>query len=439
VLLAGLSAANAYWLMGMNFIVTERLDPIVSPGGVSGHAHSVVGGSNFGPNVNTALLRQSTCTSTPIPQDKSSYWFPPMLTFCASNFRICISSMRNLLDNKKNSNHDLDGLMEASPALIVLDYLFNDQPGTTTAFPDDFRMISGDPTLRTYDGTSSAQRAVTFLCLDFNGVSQTYNSLPPTACPSGIRAQINFPSCWDGKNVDSSDHKSHVAFLSGGPDSGTCTDPNYPITLPRLFMEVYWNSNTFDGFRSQAMNSNQPFVYSYGDPTGYGYHADFFNGWASGVLQKAVDQCHCNIYGDPTCCAQAGIFDLTQGQSCTISAAVNEPVLGTLPKLPGNNPVQPQGTRATMSPATSTPAIVSPVYVYTNNGNTPVATVAGPSSNGATVSPVLSSSSAVPSSSVVSSSVSSSVAASVTPSVVTSSAAPSSMSSSVVSSSVAPT
>lgn len=154
-------------------------------------------------------------------------------------------------------------------------------------------MISGDPALRTYDTSSYAQQAITFLCLDFNGQSIRYNSLPPTACPSGIRAQINFPSCWDGKNVDSSDHKSHVAFPSGGPDSGTCSDPKFPITLPRIFLEVklsislssvshlmneqvYWGSVDFDKLRGEALNPSQPFVFANGDPTGYGYHA----GWS---------------------------------------------------------------------------------------------------------------------------------------------------------------
>lgn len=44
------------------------------------------------------------------------------------------------------------------------------------------------------------------------------------------------------QNLDSPDHKSHVAFLSGGPDSGTCSDPKYPVTLPRIFIEVRCSS-----------------------------------------------------------------------------------------------------------------------------------------------------------------------------------------------------
>jgi hypothetical protein len=36
----------------------------------------VLGGSNFKMTTNTASLLQSECTSIPIPQDKSNYWFP---------------------------------------------------------------------------------------------------------------------------------------------------------------------------------------------------------------------------------------------------------------------------------------------------------------------------------------------------------------------------
>ncbi len=41
------------------------------------------------------------------------------------------------------------------------------------------------------------------------------------------------------QNVDSEDHISHVAFPSTGPDNGTCDDPNYPVTIPHIFIEVY--------------------------------------------------------------------------------------------------------------------------------------------------------------------------------------------------------
>ncbi|KAJ3846914.1 hypothetical protein EV368DRAFT_15002, partial [Lentinula lateritia] len=59
-----------------NILTTQRLDPIVTPGEVSAHVHSVLGGSGFGLNVNTSILQESECTSIPIQEDKSNYWFP---------------------------------------------------------------------------------------------------------------------------------------------------------------------------------------------------------------------------------------------------------------------------------------------------------------------------------------------------------------------------
>ncbi|KAL4263562.1 DUF1996 domain-containing protein [Pleurotus pulmonarius] len=384
-LITAASLANAYWLMGIeNFITTERLDPIVNPGAISSHVHSVLGGSNFAMTTNTAKLRQSQCTSIPIAEDKSNYWFPHLyFQWANGNF----SSLTG--------------------GAVICAFLFT--PGTTTAFPDDFRMLSGSPLLRTYDSSSFAQQAVTFLCLDFNGQTTRHNELPNKVCPSGVRAQINFPNCWDGKNTDSPDHKSHVAFQANGPDTGGCKDPKFPVTLPRIFIEVYWDTNKYP--RDQAMNKDQPLVFSHGDPTGYGYHADFINGWDAGVLQKAVDGCNCNIYGDPKCCNDRGIFTLTKDKKCYITPTVDETTTGMLAKLPGNNPVQPAGKTATMFPETSRPALLAPVRVYTDAGNpAPRGQVVTPGSNGdagvrtssaAAASTPVASSSVVPSSSPI--------------------------------------
>jgi len=203
--------------------------------------------------------------------------------------------------------------------------------------PLQFRMISGDMMLRSYNSTDPAQQAVSFLCLDFQGTTPPpFSGLPNRKCPSGIRSQLNFPSCWDGKNVDSTDHKSHVAFLSEGPDKGTCSNPSFPKTLPRLFSEVRLSSLTWaDGLigfvfpcRSTGLlkrlimfvikrwipDNLSPLLWatllgmattevgafsSCNDSLIHQFlFTDFFNGWQNGVLQKAVDNCHCNAFGD---------------------------------------------------------------------------------------------------------------------------------------------
>ncbi|KAG5643284.1 hypothetical protein DXG03_001251 [Asterophora parasitica] len=393
ILLSAISAANAYWLMGIeNFITTERLDPIVSPGGVAGHVHSVLGASNFGAEVTTAKLRESQCTSIPIAEDKSNYWFPHLYFQWANGSFTSLTGgavmyVPDLFQIFRSlSNFDIQLPEQLLHSLTMWVFNFHLHGLLLTRF-QQFRMLSGNPTYRSLDPNNIEQTAISFLCLDFNGQTTHHTSIPNKACPSGIRAQVNFQSCWDGKNLDSPDHKSHVAYRSGGADVGSCTDPKFPVTLPRVFIEVYWGSNQFDQYRSQAKNNTQPFVYvppdmslefAHGDPTGYGYHADFINGWDTGVLQKAVDGCNCNPYGDPTCCAQKGIFTLTKDQNCYITKSVDEVVTGTIPKLPGNNPVVGDGPNAVYTKDPVTPGIIKPVYVYTSGQPTATGSVVIP-------------------------------------------------------------
>ncbi|KAF9529140.1 hypothetical protein CPB83DRAFT_790698 [Crepidotus variabilis] len=375
---------QAYWLMGANNVLTtQRIDPIMNPGIVSNHVHAVVGGSNFGLNFSTASLRSSECSSIPISEDKSNYWYPQLY------FQWDNGSFTSVAGNPVMYDLFLESKLESSNALNTGDYryyLFSDKAGTTTAFPDDFRMISGNPVLRTFDSTSFAQQAVTYICLDFNGKPTRSNQFPKARCPSGVRSQINFPSCWDGKNSDSADHQSHMSFMSTGPDTGNCSNPAYPVTVPRIFLEVYWYTQAFDNFRNQAKVPDQPFVFSNGDPIGYSFHADFANGWQAGALQGALDKCNCNPYGDPSCCAAQGVFTLDQKKQCVISDTVDEVVFGTLGSLPGNNPVR---TDCGIEYAdTVVPALLSPVYVSNSTEvpmkrgtiSVPAMTLTGPSS-----------------------------------------------------------
>jgi hypothetical protein len=55
-----------------------RMDPIVSPGKISTHVHTVMGGSNPGMNSTSDSLILSRCTNAKIQGDHSSYWFPSL-------------------------------------------------------------------------------------------------------------------------------------------------------------------------------------------------------------------------------------------------------------------------------------------------------------------------------------------------------------------------
>lgn len=71
-------------------------------------------------------------------------------------------------------------------------------------------MLAGDPTLRS---KSNKYPGICHRCLQKgdrvsggSGApcdSKDTAEFPNKPCPGGIRATIIFPSCWDGKNVDS--------------------------------------------------------------------------------------------------------------------------------------------------------------------------------------------------------------------------------------------
>ena len=106
----------------------------------------------------------------------------------------------------------------------------------------------------------------------------------PHQCPDAMRAQVFFPSCWDGKNLDSPDHKSHMAYPIQNFNSGDCPD-THPVHLVSLFFEMFVNVNNFPYAPGR-------WVYSFGDNVGLGLHGDFQDGWTDkSILQTAIDEC----------------------------------------------------------------------------------------------------------------------------------------------------
>ena len=173
----------------------------MDPGSVASHVHRVIGGSNFGVEIPSSdYLRESECTSSGIQEDKSAYWFPQLY------FEYANGSFE---------------LVNGGP---VIYYLYPDQAGQTTIFPDDFRMISGNSATPPSYGTAE-QRAVSFLCLDFNGVSTKSDYLPDKNCPSGVRAQLVGQFCTCPSN-----RLSHLLLPRTSKAAGTERTPTLPTT-----------------------------------------------------------------------------------------------------------------------------------------------------------------------------------------------------------------
>lgn len=251
------SQADAYWRMSCpGTVFTGRVDPIVSPGKVSGHVHVVLGGNGFAPTMDYASTQKSTCTTCTIKGDLSNYWVP------------------TLYYRAKNSTFINVPLAGGQGGTVYYQQRATYKGNTTiTAFPEGFRMLAGSPDNRVVDTTNTTQQAVSYVCLDYSGKTKYPEGeiLPEVACPDGVRAQVYFPQCWDGKNLDSSDHKSHMAYPSQY-NAGECPD-SHPVPVMGLFYEFLFATGGFEFWTPS--DAKQPFVFSMGDPTGRGVRSAF--------------------------------------------------------------------------------------------------------------------------------------------------------------------
>ncbi|KAH7097284.1 WSC-domain-containing protein [Auriculariales sp. MPI-PUGE-AT-0066] len=266
--------AHAFFRMPCSQPVTVvRADPIVSDGKVASHLHTVLGSNGFDFSVDYDGLRNGTCSTCLPVADKSAYW-TPNLWFQAQN----------------GSFHRVDQVGGAT--IYYLQRYNSDGDKTLRAFPPGFRMIAGNMTRRNYDPDVLSHRAITHRCLDFDNSSPAageWHHLPDHPCPAGIRTQVFFPSCWNGNDLDSADHQTHVVYPDG-VDNGVCPS-THPVRLVSLFYEIVWSTPAWADSWWVPANAQQPFVLSNGDPTGYGFHGDFISGWDENILQQAVNQC----------------------------------------------------------------------------------------------------------------------------------------------------
>jgi len=241
------AAASRAELRGVNFVESCRFshqapdDPIVFPGKAgASHMHTFVGNrrTNASSTFGSLVSGGTTCKRR---EDTAAYWVPALY----------------------------QGAETVLPMGATI-YYRRSTPAPVRTFPNDFRMIAG-----TAMATTPQDQRVTYWNCGVEGGVAPSSSIP--TCPETrgafLRLHIRFPSCWDGRSLDSTDHKSHLAY-----PMGTRCPASHPVSLPAIEQIYRYPTRGGAGF-TLASGS----VYS--------AHADFVNAWKPPALRRLVDDC----------------------------------------------------------------------------------------------------------------------------------------------------
>jgi hypothetical protein len=239
-----------------------RDDPLVHPGkpGAS-HLHTFFGNTSV--NAFTTGLAEGASTCLGGIANRSAYWVPTMLDARG-------------------------GVVVPETALIYYKrghLLARDAP--IAALPPGLRMVAGDPQPRTHHE-----------CI---GVSGTRSARIP-ACPVGkaVWSTVLFPQCWNGRDLDSADHRSHMAYpqqQQTAPYTWRCPT-THPVALPEItIVAIHPSDGASDRWRLASDSADKP--------NGRSMHADWWNGWDAGVMAawltncvQVNKDCHAHLLGD---------------------------------------------------------------------------------------------------------------------------------------------
>ena len=245
-------------------------DPIVYPR-QPGKAHHHMFFGNTGTNAHSTYesLRDSgnsTCRGG--IANRSAYWVPSMIDTATS-----APVVPDYVDVYYKSGYN--GL----------------EPSEIRPLPRGLRMVAGAA------ASTAAQENAFWGCRD-QYVGQL-DSIPIGVCSPGdaVLLTVKFPQCWDGVNLDSANHKSHLSTTVAGDCPST-----HPVALPEITFNVSFPVPA-DGDTSTWRLSSDTYDETW--PGGMSAHADYFEAWEASVADawanncvKTGKDCHSHLLGD---------------------------------------------------------------------------------------------------------------------------------------------
>lgn len=245
---------------------------IVAPGVTNGahHFHDYIGNqsNNAFASDDDLAKADTTCQDK---GDKSTYYWPVL--------RLQNGTRERDADAAGGGTEGNAGEI-VTPKQVTLTFVGNAR-GKVTAMPRLLRIITGDAKAFV-NGTANANAS--WSCTGFED-RQLKDKYP--VCPQGsdVVRTFRFQSCWDGANIDSANHRTHVAFQDA---EGNC--PGGFKAIPQLVQRIVYDVDApslKDGGRTSPLFAVDSFPEQLHKPVTD--HGDFINVFDDGLMKDAVD------------------------------------------------------------------------------------------------------------------------------------------------------
>lgn len=268
-------------------------DPIVFPGRPGrAHLHMFFGNeqSDFSSTVESMFTTgTSTCHGDAL--NRSSYWIPSVLT--------------PRFDEAGGARTHPNG----QPVLSVVHPLQAphvyykssvDDLSSIQSLPYGLRMIKGDPGVTGPVGEEKLYD-IRWYCESWSleGRIRSHRDfaehIPRCAVGDWVNLFISFPECWDGVNLDTDDHSSHVARFIHSAQGLVCP-ASHPVPIPKISYTFFFgvtdqNAGPEGDSRHWRVASDAYEVDPDTRPGGYSIHADWFMAWHPEIMDSAVEHC----------------------------------------------------------------------------------------------------------------------------------------------------
>lgn len=212
-------------------------DPIVFPGQPgAAHSHDFFANPSTDADSTVESLQAATAQCKRAG-DKAAYWTPTLS----------------------------DGGTAVRPMRVVAYYqVAGRDPASIQPFPLGLKVV-----------TTPAAGGVEWSCAGRDEDAPPQATVPTCPPATHLVLRIHFPDCWDGVNLDSADHRSHLADTSRG---GSCP-ATHPVAVPHLRLNVHYPEGVGGADVTLASGASDS------------AHADFFNAWDVDAQARLVRDC----------------------------------------------------------------------------------------------------------------------------------------------------